>query len=290
VVGLGFLELAEELASVGRERLDVAALPLGEEGVEGEAGFTGAGHAGDNDETVAGNIEVDLAEIVDARAAHTDVGGGGRRGSRPGATGFCGSFGHSRLYLESRSEPIGANVAKRRDDPRTTAYFGGKTVKTDPLMEVLGSLDELGSALALARSLSADAGAGEALLGLQHRLLELGAGIANPESRHSVGVGEAELAELIAAKETLAAALPPLQNFIVPGADPGAAAIHLCRSICRRAERAAQRLHEIHPVKTAELEFVNQLSNYLFELARRQAELAGVDEEIWFPRSPEGES
>jgi cob(I)alamin adenosyltransferase len=181
-------------------------------------------------------------------------------------------------------------VAKRRDDPRTTAYFGGETVKTDPLMEVLGSLDELGSALALARSLVADAGVGEALLGLQRRLLELGAGIADPESRHSVGVGAAELAELVAKKEALAAGLPALQNFIVPGADPGAAAIHLCRSVCRRAERAAQRLHATQPLKTAELEFVNQLSNYLFELARGQADLAGVDEEIWVPRPPEGGS
>ncbi len=181
-------------------------------------------------------------------------------------------------------------MAERRDDPRTTAYFGGETVKTDPLMEVLGSLDELGSALALARSLVADAAVGEALLGLQRRLLELGAGIADPESRHAVGVGEAELQEMIAAKETLAAGLPPLTNFILPGGDPGAAAIHLCRSVCRRAERAAQRLHETRSLKTAELEYINQLSNYLFELARRQAELAGVDEEIWVPRAPKGDS
>ncbi|MDP6508809.1 MAG: cob(I)yrinic acid a,c-diamide adenosyltransferase [Chloroflexota bacterium] len=181
-------------------------------------------------------------------------------------------------------------MAKRRDDPRTTAYFGGETVKTDLLMEVLGSLDELGSALALARSLVTDDGVREALLGLQRSLLELGAGIADPESRHSVGIGAAELAGLVEKKEALAAALPALQNFIVPGAEPGAAAIHLCRSVCRRAERAAQRLHEVRPLKETELEYVNQLSNYLFELVRRQAEVAGADEETWIPGAPEGNS
>ena len=174
-------------------------------------------------------------------------------------------------------------MANRREDPRTTAYFGGATVKTDPLIEVLGGLDELGSALAVARSLVEDESVGNPLLRLQRQVLSLGAGIADPESRHAVTVTDADVDALNHQKEALIAALPPLKNFIVPGGDPGAAAIHLCRSVCRRAERAAQHFHEIRPLKAAELEFINQLSNYLFQLARHQAKLAGIDEQIWDP-------
>ena len=73
MVDVGLLHLPEELARVGGERLDVAALALGEDGVEGEAALAGAGEAGDDDELVARDGDVDVLEVVLARAADDDA-------------------------------------------------------------------------------------------------------------------------------------------------------------------------------------------------------------------------
>ncbi len=72
VVDVGLLHLAEELAGVGGEGLDVAALALGVDGVEGERALAGAGEAGDDDELVAGDVDVDVLEVVLAGAADDD--------------------------------------------------------------------------------------------------------------------------------------------------------------------------------------------------------------------------
>jgi hypothetical protein len=77
---VGLLHLVEELASVGRERLDVAALALGVERVEGERGLAAAGQAGDHDEPVARDVHVHVAQVVDTRAADRDVGRAGAAG------------------------------------------------------------------------------------------------------------------------------------------------------------------------------------------------------------------
>jgi hypothetical protein len=72
VVDIGLLHLAEELAGVGGEALDVAALPFGEDGVEGEGALAGAGEPGQHDQLVAGDVDVDVLEVVLAGAADAD--------------------------------------------------------------------------------------------------------------------------------------------------------------------------------------------------------------------------
>ena len=72
LVDVRLLHLAEELAGVGRERLDVAALALGVDGVEGQGGLAGAGQAGDDDQLVARDLDVDVLQVVLAGAANDD--------------------------------------------------------------------------------------------------------------------------------------------------------------------------------------------------------------------------
>ena len=84
-VDVGPLDLVEELARVGGEGFDVAALAFGVDGVEGEGAFAGAGEAGDHGEGVAGDADVDVAQVVLARPAHRDVGDGHGQGRSGGA-------------------------------------------------------------------------------------------------------------------------------------------------------------------------------------------------------------
>ena len=72
VIDIGLLQLAQELAGVARQRLDVTALAFGVEGIEGQRAFAGAADAGEDDELIARQVEVDVAEIVFARAANDD--------------------------------------------------------------------------------------------------------------------------------------------------------------------------------------------------------------------------
>ena len=81
--------------------------------------------------------------------------------------------------------------------------------------------------------------------------------------------------------DELNAALPPLQEFILPGGNPGAANAHLARSVCRRAERALLRLSQTETVNSAALKYLNRLSDLLFVIARNLARRDGGIEVTW---------
>jgi cob(I)alamin adenosyltransferase len=168
-------------------------------------------------------------------------------------------------------------------DGGSTRLFGGAKVgKDDPRVEVLGGVDELSAAVGLARAYLGDDPLAETLAEIQRLLHVLGADIATPRSaKTSKKVPRiVPLHASWAEKEIdrLDALLPPLKTFILPGGSTAGAALHLARSVCRRAERAViPLLKKKWASKDAQI-FLNRLSDLLFNLARQANRRAGKPE------------
>ena len=176
---------------------------------------------------------------------------------------------------------------RRDSDPGSTQLFGSRDVrKTDARVDLLGGVDELVSALGVARSNINDPSTDRILSLIQSRLLATGAAIADPDSRHGVGLTARDAAALEQATDALSRSLPKLTNFILPGGDAGAAAIHLARSVCRRAERSAHTLSTLEHIPKPILDFLNRLSTYLFHLGRRQTARSGETDVVWTKSEP----
>jgi len=179
------------------------------------------------------------------------------------------------------------HLRKSGQDPASTELFGAQAVsKTDVRVNLLGDVDELVSAIGLARSRMDHGGAELVLRRVQTVVLALGALIGDPDSRQHVAVTAADVQEVSDETKRLAEALPPLRKFIIPGGNEGAAALHLARSICRRAERTALALHSGRALPEAALELLNGLSTFLFYLARWQTHAAGERDDIWSDPKP----
>jgi len=170
------------------------------------------------------------------------------------------------------------------DDGTTGLADGSRVPKYDLRIESFGTVDEASSAIAL---ILAEADLPEAirtpLLAVQNDLFEVGAELSMPEY---AGVDARDVAELEAALDELNADLPPLKEFILPGGDRAAAACHLARTICRRAERRTAELAEREPVSRHLLAYLNRLSDLLFVMARVLARRNGAAETLWQRREP----
>jgi len=144
----------------------------------------------------------------------------------------------------------------------------GRVRKSAPRIEALGDLDEANAAIGAARVLAAGEAALDPLLeGVQHRLFDLGADLAQPGARGRVREGDTPVLE--AAIDRLQADTPPLRAFVLPGGTALAAALHLARTVTRRAERALVRLADGgEPVDPLAIAYVNRLSDLLFAAAR----------------------
>lgn len=156
-----------------------------------------------------------------------------------------------------------------------TELFGGELVlKDDPRIEVCGIIDEANSMLGLARSLTKNDRVSGIIYQIQQELLAVAAECATPSSklhklRHRITSNDVRrLKQLI---DELEKDIPPAKGFVIPGSSPSSAALHVARTIVRRAERAAIRLRRKGQVSRDMLAYMNQLSNLLFSLARFEA-------------------
>jgi cob(I)alamin adenosyltransferase len=191
-------------------------------------------------------------------------------------------------------------VYTRTGDTGTTRLVGGQEVqKTHPRIAAYGTVDELNATLGLARvALEASPGPGAArlsgfLIEMQQRLFDLGSELAClPEDLVPAmpTVGQATVDALEAEMDALNADLPELTSFVLPGGGAAGAALHLARTVCRRAERLVLELHATEPVRDEAIRFLNRLSDYLFVASRAAAKAAGVPETLWVPgrSSPTG--
>jgi len=182
-----------------------------------------------------------------------------------------------------------AKIYTRTGDTGDTGLIGGSRARKDSLrVAAYGDMDELNAAVGLARAeLSQVAPAVEAidhiLVRLQHQLFNLGAELATPSTSEaaSFAVEAADVASLENDIDHWSETLKPLTEFVLPGGSKSAAAIHLARCICRRAERKIVALTAVEPVRPDLLRYVNRLSDLLFVLARAANHVSGAADVMW---------
>ena len=182
-------------------------------------------------------------------------------------------------------------IYTRTGDEGTTGLFGGGRVpKHDSRVEAYGEVDELNAALGLARAIEPMPRIDEVLGPVQRDLFAIGALLATPdrEKMHQqlekARVDDERIAQLERAIDDGEAELEPLRAFIVPGGTPKAAAIHVARTICRRAERrvvALQQQHQSIELPPLVVIYLNRLSDLLFVLARVANRRVGAGEATW---------
>ena len=172
-----------------------------------------------------------------------------------------------------------SKIVTRTGDDGTTGLADGQRVPKDSArIEAFGAIDELSCAIGVLRATRAvPADVIALLLEVQHDLFDLGGELAIPGS---VLVRAPQVARLEAQVEHWNADLPALREFVLPGGDPAAAACHMARAICRRAERRCWTLTRTEPLGPHALLYLNRLSDLLFVLSRVLARAAG-GEVLW---------
>jgi cob(I)alamin adenosyltransferase len=176
-------------------------------------------------------------------------------------------------------------IYTRTGDAGETSLFDGTRVKKhDGRVDAYGEVDETNAWLGLARSPAIDADLDAEIVLLQRDLFALGAQLADPADKIAdrvtkAALGDADVARLERLIDRLEAQLPPLRRFILAGGTPAGAALHVARTVCRRAER---RIVALEPaVDPVLLRYVNRLSDLLFVLARAVNHRARVPETEW---------
>jgi cob(I)alamin adenosyltransferase len=165
------------------------------------------------------------------------------------------------------------------DDGTTGLPGGGRVAKHDLRIEAFGTVDETSSAIALVLAEpDVPDNVRAILLGIQNDLFEVGAELSMPEYD---GVDATSVVQIEKALDELNADLPPLKEFVLPGGDRAAAACHLARTVCRRAERRAFELADRVEVGPEVLRYLNRLSDLLFVVSRVLARRDGGSELLW---------
>ncbi len=180
------------------------------------------------------------------------------------------------------------------DEGETGLFGGGRVRKSHPRVCAYGDVDELNAALGWAATQVQQPDLREQLTLLQADLFTIGAHLATPPPREGrtrpalPPLPEPRIADMERWIDAADAELEPLRAFILPGGSPGGAALHLARTICRRAERAVVALAAAEPVAPAIVVLLNRLSDFLFTAARLENGRAAVPEQRWAPRSNAG--
>jgi cob(I)alamin adenosyltransferase len=174
------------------------------------------------------------------------------------------------------------------DAGETSLGDGERVAKDDPRVEAYGSVDETGAAIGVAVAAGVDEDAADLLRRAQNDLFDLGADLSVPldtergDGKSRLRITPAHVSALEAACDVYTERLAPLTSFVLSGGSPAAAALHMARTICRRAEREAVALARTQPVNTDALAYLNRLSDLLFILARI-ANDDGRGDVLWLP-------
>jgi len=176
------------------------------------------------------------------------------------------------------------------DDGTTALGTGERRKKYDLRITVYGTVDELNAAIGVARLHTKQSIEIDAMLArIQNDLFDLGADLCSPDQGKGPGgerlvVTEAQVNRLEQEIDVLNAALNPLRSFVLPGGTPGAAHLHLARTICRRAERLAVELadRDGESVSATVIKYLNRLSDLLFVTSRALND-NGARDVLWVP-------
>ncbi len=167
-------------------------------------------------------------------------------------------------------------IYTRTGDTGTTALFGGKRVsKSDPRVDLYGSVDELNSWVGLIAAGIKDSKLKKFLLTIQSDLFTIGSTLAGWKG--DLTSLEPRIGEMERWIDQMDKTLPELTNFILPGGSTDGARIHIMRNVCRRVERLAVKQHT-NPII---IKYLNRLSDLFFELARFINKNANVEEIVW---------
>jgi len=176
---------------------------------------------------------------------------------------------------------------KTGDKGDTGLFGGGRVPKNHPRVEAYGDVDELNASIGLARSIELMPRVDEVLVPIQRDLFAIGAILATPDREkmkqhlEKARIDADRIAQLEHAIDDGDRELEPLKAFIVPGGTPKAAALHVARTVCRRAERRVVELQEDTELPDLVVIYLNRLSDLLFTLARVANRRAGAGEVTW---------
>jgi cob(I)alamin adenosyltransferase len=179
-------------------------------------------------------------------------------------------------------------IYTKTGDEGKTALFGGRRVsKSDLRVDAYGTVDELNAHVGLLRDHVQGVDLQLFLKEIQDRLFTLGSHLASDPAKQKAlpDLKPEDITALELAMDQIDATVEPLRHFILPGGHPTVSYTHLCRTVCRRAERLVVALHENEPVEASILQYLNRLSDYFFMLGRHQAHVLGVEEVKWQPRT-----
>lgn len=177
-------------------------------------------------------------------------------------------------------------IYTRKGDDGTTALSGGQRVPKDSLrVQAYGTVDELNAALGVALATGLVERLVELLPPIQNELFHLGSDLSfleqDKEEQAIPQIERRHVEELERIIDELNAVVGPLQNFILPGGSPGAAQLHVARTVCRRAERDVTALGREETVGKWALAYLNRLSDALFVMARYENHERDVAEPLW---------
>lgn len=181
-----------------------------------------------------------------------------------------------------------SKIYTRTGDKGTTSLVGGVRVsKADARLEAYGTIDELNACIGWLMAVSPDEQSNELLKTVQHKLFSIGSYLATDQSKTELciesKVADSNILRLEQEIDEMHTYLPELSGFILLGGSQAAAACHVCRTVCRRAERRIYALEEmgVEEIDDNVKRFVNRLSDYLFVLSRKLNYLTKSDEIYW---------
>lgn len=177
-------------------------------------------------------------------------------------------------------------VYTKTGDKGETSIIGGIRVKKScERLEAYGTVDELSSHLGLLASMLPDGEDKDLIIRIQNNLFSVCSNLATDQSQtplyDSAKLPDGEIEALEHEVDEIMNLLPERQGFILPGGTQAAAQAHVCRTVCRRAERRIVALSEVAQISPETQQYINRLSDYLFVLAKKVNFNAGVSEIIW---------
>lgn len=188
-------------------------------------------------------------------------------------------------------------VYTRRGDHGETSLAGGQRTPKDSLrIQAYGTIDEFNAFLGAARATASDLAAKRTeltallpiLLRVQHELFNVGSILATlPEDVHprQARVTDADVARLESEMDQMNTGLPALRSFLLPGSSRLDADLHICRTVCRRAERHVVALSRVETVPAEVLRYLNRLSDALFVWSRWVSHVSRTPETLWDPNA-----
>ena len=173
---------------------------------------------------------------------------------------------------------LSAIVTRTGDQGETGLGDGSRTGKESLRVQAIGDIDELNAFIGLLSCETLPKKIQDDLPGIQHDLFDLGGELSVPGFSK---INPAHLEKVEALVKDYISQLPPLKEFILPNGTKGAALAHVCRTVCRRAERSVVALGKLENVNITSKQYLNRLSDLFFVYAREINRLAAAEEVFW---------